>query len=144
MCTCIVINIAEKDWPVKSIFKCFSKTISVFCSCSSHLNPDEWTVFLGEHKQKGSDVFEASLGIVNITLTNLTGTNIALLQLENFVNFSSCLQPICVDLSNDGRFPPGTQCWVTGWGNQDKGKGKKLCLFARCWKAIQCSSNGCT
>ncbi|XP_021467392.1 transmembrane protease serine 9 [Oncorhynchus mykiss] len=92
------------------------------CFPGSHLNPDEWTVFLGEHKQKGSDVFEASLGIVNITLTNLTGTNIALLQLENFVNFSSCLQPICVDLSNDGRFPPGTQCWVTGWGNQDKGK----------------------
>ncbi|XP_024281177.1 transmembrane protease serine 9 [Oncorhynchus tshawytscha] len=92
------------------------------CFPSSHLNPDEWTVFLGERKQKGSDVFEASLGIVNITLTNLTGTNIALLQLENFVNFSSCLQPICVDLSNDGSFPPGTQCWVTGWGNQDKGR----------------------
>nr|XP_046214520.1 transmembrane protease serine 9-like [Oncorhynchus gorbuscha] len=93
------------------------------CFPGSHLNPDEWTVFLGERKQKGSDVFEASLGIVNITLTNLTGTNIALLQLENFVNFSSCLQPICVDLSNNGSFPPGTPCWVTGWGNQDKGRG---------------------
>ncbi|XP_055758465.1 transmembrane protease serine 9-like [Salvelinus fontinalis] len=92
------------------------------CFPGSHLNPDEWTVFLGEQQQKGSDVFEASLGIVKITLTNLTGTNIALLQLENFVNFSSCLQPICVDLSNDGSFPPGTRCWVTGWGNQDKGR----------------------
>ncbi|XP_064786909.1 transmembrane protease serine 9-like isoform X2 [Oncorhynchus masou masou] len=92
------------------------------CFPGSHLNPDEWTVFLGERKQKGSDVFEATLGIVNITLTNLTGTNIALLQLDNFVNFSSYLQPICVDLSNDVSFPPGTQCWVTGWGNQDKGR----------------------
>ncbi|CAB1343707.1 unnamed protein product [Coregonus sp. 'balchen'] len=92
------------------------------CFPGSHLNPDDWTVFLGEQQQKGSDVCEVSLGIVNITLTNHTGTNIALLQLENFVNFSSCIQPISVDWSNDGSFPPGTQCFVTGWGNQDKGR----------------------
>uniref|UniRef100_A0A8C7IEX2 Peptidase S1 domain-containing protein n=1 Tax=Oncorhynchus kisutch TaxID=8019 RepID=A0A8C7IEX2_ONCKI len=113
------------------------------CFPGSHLNPDEWTVFLGERKQKGSDVFEATLGIVNITLTNLTGTNIALLQLENFVNFSSCLQPICVDLSNDGSFPPGTQCWVTGWGNQDKGLREQQAYVMSCGN-ISSTENICT
>lgn len=48
------------------------------------------------------------------------GFDIALLELEDPVNISCQVQPVTLPPTSE-TFPPGTPCWVTGWGNVDKG-----------------------
>ncbi|KAJ8399975.1 hypothetical protein AAFF_G00407050 [Aldrovandia affinis] len=93
-----------------SAAECFSRT---------HLNASEWTVFLGRLKQNGSNPFEVSVDVSNITLSNLTGPNIAVLQLARKADLTNYIQPVCLDLDS-GNIGTGTQSWVTGWG---KGQG---------------------
>ncbi|XP_075784860.1 serine protease 27-like [Pelodiscus sinensis] len=45
-----------------------------------------------------------------------TSGDIALIQLATPVNFSDYILPICLP-DTSIRFPPGKECWVTGWGN---------------------------
>ncbi|XP_036890513.1 tryptase beta-2-like [Sturnira hondurensis] len=44
------------------------------------------------------------------------GADIALLELEEPVSISSHVQVVTLPLASE-TFPPGTSCWVTGWGN---------------------------
>jgi len=37
----------------------------------------------------------------------------ALIELEKSIEYNDKIAPICVD---DSVFPPGTDCYVTGWG----------------------------
>ncbi|KAG7492140.1 hypothetical protein MATL_G00011380 [Megalops atlanticus] len=85
------------------------------CFTRRQPNASEWTVFLGRRKQNGSNPFEVSVDVYNITLSNLTGTNIAVLQLATKAEFTNYIQPVCLDLDNSN-IGVGTQCWVTGWG----------------------------
>lgn len=50
------------------------------------------------------------------------GFDIALLELQDPVNISCKVQLITLPPASE-TFPPGTQCWVTGWGDVDNGGG---------------------
>lgn len=52
------------------------------------------------------------------------GADIALLELDEPVSISCHVQPVTLPPASEA-FPPGTQCWVTGWG--DVGRGSE------CW-----------
>ncbi|XP_036408504.1 testisin-like isoform X2 [Megalops cyprinoides] len=90
------------------------------CFSSSMPNASEWTVFLGRLRQNGSNPFQVQVGVSDITLSNLTGANIALLKLASKPTLTSYIRPVCVDLGN-AAFPVGTNCWVTGWGANQGG-----------------------
>ncbi|XP_007542517.1 polyserase-2-like [Poecilia formosa] len=78
-------------------------------------NVSEWTVVLGRLKQNGSNPFESSFNVSNITMSNLTGSNIALVQLSTRPTLNNYIQPICLD---SGRtFPVGSNCWAAGWSS---------------------------
>lgn len=96
-------------------------------------NVREWSVFLGQQFVNGSEVFEVSLSVVKITVSQMTGVNIALLQLGKPVNYRDHIQPVCMDVNNDRSFPIGTRCWVAGWEKESKGRGKGLSSFRVCF-----------
>ncbi|TDH03357.1 hypothetical protein EPR50_G00162370 [Perca flavescens] len=85
---------------------------------SSSQTPSEWTVVLGRLKQNGSNPFEMTLNVTNITLSNLNGSNIAVLHLSTQPSLSNYIQPICLD--NGRTFALGSTCWAAGW-NADQG-----------------------
>lgn len=92
----------------------------------------EWTVILGRLNQNGSNPFEAALNVTNITLSNVTGSNIAVLHLGARPPLSAYIQPICLD--NGQTFAEGLACWVAGWSAQGGG-GEPLqtrCLLPAC------------
>ncbi|XP_068823916.1 tryptase-2-like isoform X1 [Capricornis sumatraensis] len=49
------------------------------------------------------------------------GVDIALLQLEEPVSISCHVRPVTLPPASE-TFPPGSQCWVTGWGDVDNGR----------------------
>ncbi|XP_065776312.1 tryptase-2-like isoform X1 [Muntiacus reevesi] len=53
--------------------------------------------------------------------TTTNGADIALLELDEPVSVSCHVQPVTLPPASE-TFPPGTQCWVTGWGDVDNGK----------------------
>ncbi|KAM8844788.1 polyserase-2 [Spinachia spinachia] len=73
----------------------------------------EWTVVLGRLKQNGSNPFEVTLNVTNITMSNLNGSNLAVLNLARQPVLSDYIQPICLD--NGRTFPVGSTCWAAGW-----------------------------
>ncbi|XP_065326780.1 transmembrane protease serine 9-like [Pelmatolapia mariae] len=73
----------------------------------------EWTVVLGRLKLNGSNPFEMTLNVTNITLSNTTGTNIAILRLSAQPTLTDYIQPICLD--NGRTFAEGLACWAAGW-----------------------------
>ncbi|XP_045899461.1 polyserase-2-like [Micropterus dolomieu] len=82
------------------------------CFSSSPI-PSEWTVVLGRLKQNGSNPFEVTLNVTNITLSKLTGSNVAVLRLATRPTLSNHIQPICLD--NGQTFAVGSTCWAAGW-----------------------------
>ncbi|XP_029978083.1 serine protease 27-like [Sphaeramia orbicularis] len=86
------------------------------CFSSSNPNVGDWTVFLGHQRVNQSEKFEMSLGVLKITLSQMAGSNIALLQLAKPVSYTDSIQPVCLDMSSVRTFQTGTQCWVAGWG----------------------------
>lgn len=96
---------------------------------SSSPDVSEWSVFLGQRLVSGSEEFEMSLGVVNITVSKMTGSNIALLQLSKSVSYKDYIQPVCMDVGSDRTFPIGSQCWVAGWETGSKSRGE-YCIGA--------------
>ncbi|KAM7371428.1 hypothetical protein PAMP_008675 [Pampus punctatissimus] len=85
-------------------------------SCfSSTPTASEWTVVLGHLKLNGSNPFEVTLNVTNITLSNLTGSNVAVLKLSAKPTLSNYIQPICLD--NGQTFSVGSTCWAAGWNS---------------------------
>ncbi|CAK6979470.1 Hypothetical predicted protein [Scomber scombrus] len=87
----------------------------------------EWTVVLGRLKQNGSNPFELTLNVTNITLSNLTGSNVAVLHLSTQPTLSSYIQPICLD--NGKTFTVGSTCWAAGWSSGRGGEEEVLQEF---------------
>ncbi|XP_042560619.1 transmembrane protease serine 9-like [Clupea harengus] len=87
---------------------------------SSSSTPSDWTVFLGRLRQNGSNSNEESVGVANITLSSLSGENVAMVQLTRKPTLSNFIQPVCVE-QKAGAIATGTTCWVTGWGNAQAG-----------------------
>ncbi|KAF3699722.1 Transmembrane protease serine 9 [Channa argus] len=84
------------------------------CFSSSPV-PSQWTVVLGRLKQNGSNPNEVRLKVTNITLSNLTGPNVAVLHLASQPPLSNYIQPICLD--NGQTFTVGSTCWAAGWSS---------------------------
>lgn len=72
----------------------------------------------------GSEVFEMSVSVVKIIVSQNTDVNIALLRLGKPVNYRDYIQPVCMDINNARSFPIGTRCWVAGWEKDSKGRGR--------------------
>ncbi|RVE69981.1 hypothetical protein OJAV_G00083020 [Oryzias javanicus] len=89
--------------------------------------PSDWTVVLGRLKQNGSNPFEVSLKVTNITLSNQTGSNVAVLRLSTTSPLNEYIQPICLD--NGRTFPLGTTCWAAGWSSGRGGEEEVLQEF---------------
>lgn len=70
---------------------------------------------LGRLYQNDVNQFEVSLDVVNISVSNLTGTNIAVLTLSSPPTLNGYIWPICLD--NGRTFPPGAECWAAGWSS---------------------------
>ncbi|XP_047214188.1 transmembrane protease serine 9-like isoform X1 [Girardinichthys multiradiatus] len=94
---------------------------------SGSLDVSEWTVVLGRLKQNGSNQFEESLNVVNISMSNLTGNNIAVLKLSSKPTLNNYIQPICLD--NKRTFPVGSVCWAAGWSSGRGGEEQALQQF---------------
>ncbi|XP_036003892.1 polyserase-2 [Fundulus heteroclitus] len=84
----------------------------------------EWTVVLGRLNQNGSNPFERSLKVVNITLSSLTGNNIALLKLASPPTLNDYIQPICLGVGRT--FSAGSVCWAAGWSSKRGGEAQAL------------------
>lgn len=95
-----------------------------FFSPSSSPVASEWTVILGRLKQNGSNAFEVTLNVTNITLSNVMGSNTAVLTLETKPTLSDYIQPICMD--NGKSFAVNSTCWAAGW-NPGRGGGGFFC-----------------
>uniref|UniRef100_UPI0037E70A6F polyserase-2 n=1 Tax=Semicossyphus pulcher TaxID=241346 RepID=UPI0037E70A6F len=94
---------------------------------SSSPKPSEWTVILGRLNQNGSNPFEVTLNVSNITLSNLTGSNVAVLHLATQPTLSDYIQPICLD--NGQTFAEGSTCWGAGWSSGRGGETQTLQEF---------------
>ncbi|XP_029998042.1 transmembrane protease serine 9 [Sphaeramia orbicularis] len=79
----------------------------------------EWTVILGRLRQVGSNPFQVTLNVTNITVSNLTGSNVAVLKLASNPTLSNYIQPICMD--NGRTFAVGSTCWAAGWSSGQGG-----------------------
>uniref|UniRef100_A0A4W5PAV1 Zgc:100868 n=1 Tax=Hucho hucho TaxID=62062 RepID=A0A4W5PAV1_9TELE len=116
-------------------------------SCfSAQPNASQWTVILGRLKQNGSNPNEVTLNVINITMSNLTGHNVAILRLASQPKLSNYIQPICVD-QGTSTFSTGTKCWVAGWGTGQGGAEQVLQEFQT--SVVECvnvssSDNICT
>nr|XP_060639177.1 serine protease 27-like [Anolis sagrei ordinatus] len=91
-------------------------------------SPSNFTVLLGALKLLSPGPYSTTTGVRNI-VTNpeyeaggMRSGDIALVQLDRPVEFSSHITPICVPDANVN-FQPGLKCWVTGWGDvQERGR----------------------
>ena len=92
--------------------------------CASGKSPADFTVRLGVHQLSAPDGWVQTRGVVDIEIAAYnpaTGDNdIALLQLDAPVIFTSRVQPISVRTTDA---PVGTAAFVTGWGNTAPGSG---------------------
>ncbi|XP_047427796.1 transmembrane protease serine 9-like [Mugil cephalus] len=93
------------------------------CFSSSSV-PSEWTVVLGRLRQNGTNPFEMTLNVTNITLSNLTGSNVAVLHLSTKPTLTNYIQPICLD--NRRTFAEGVTCWAAGWSSGRGGEEQVL------------------
>lgn len=105
------------------------------CRYSDHTM---WTAFLGLHdqsKRSAPGVQECKLKriISHPNFNDFTyDYDIALLELEQPVEYSSTVRPICLpDTSHS--FPPGKAIWVTGWGHTYEG-GELGCPTSHTWQ----------
>ncbi|CAB1331079.1 unnamed protein product [Coregonus sp. 'balchen'] len=67
----------------------------------------------------GSNPNEVTLNVINITMSNVTGKNVAILRLASQPLLSDYIQPICVD-KGTRTFSTGTLCWVAGWATAEE------------------------
>ncbi|XP_042249225.1 transmembrane protease serine 9-like [Thunnus maccoyii] len=94
---------------------------------SSSPTASEWTVVLGRLKQNGVNSFEVKLKVEKITLSTLTGSNVAVLHLAARPTLSKYIQPICLD--NGKTFTVGSKCWAAGWNSGRGGDEQALQEF---------------
>ncbi|XP_071264928.1 uncharacterized protein [Salvelinus alpinus] len=106
---------------------------------SSQSDASQWTVIMGRLKQNGSNPNEVTLKVINITMSNLTANNVAILRLASQPTLSDYIQPICVD-QGSSTFSIGTQCWVAGWGRGQGGAEQNLEQYQT--SVVDCGSSG--
>nr|XP_020643360.1 transmembrane protease serine 6 [Pogona vitticeps] len=91
----------------------------------SHASPTVWTVFLGKQFLNVTSPNEVSFKVNRILPhpyyeEDSHDYDVALLQLDHPVIYSSFIQPICLPASSH-LFEPGLLCWISGWGAVKEG-----------------------
>ncbi|XP_061765388.1 uncharacterized protein LOC133558198 isoform X6 [Nerophis ophidion] len=116
-------------WAVRlyknNVFTCAGTLISARfiltsgqCFSNSNSTASDWIAYLGQKPENGIEEFEMMMAIEQITISEMTGSNIAVLQLTNAVSVSDYLQSVCLDINDATTFPLGSRCWVVGWGQE--------------------------
>ena len=101
-------------------------------------DPTMWTAFLGLHdqsKRSAEGVQERGLKriISHPSFNDFTyDYDIAVLELERPVEYSSTVRPICLPAATHV-FPVGKAIWVTGWGHTYEG-GELGCAASPSWR----------
>ncbi|XP_075784859.1 serine protease 27-like [Pelodiscus sinensis] len=85
-----------------------------------HKDPAQFSVLLGTHwkRQPSASAVLAPVGQIVCNPRykgKVSSGDIALVRLERPVPLSDRVVPICLPHAQ-ATFPPGTKCWVTGWG----------------------------
>ncbi|XP_043833841.1 serine protease 33-like [Dromiciops gliroides] len=92
----------------------------------SRLNASQFSVLLASHHLDSPSPHALEQGVRQIirhpayTSLDESGGDIALVQLDKPVPFTENILPICLPRASSP-IPPGTSCWVTGWGNIREG-----------------------
>lgn len=120
LCSCtssvIVVTLNRQTFPASPVLLILVDCVPYHRYRSnerSGLGASEWTVILGRLKQNGSNPFEMKFNVTNITMSNETGSNVAVLHLQTRPTLSDYIQPIC--LGTTQIFGVGTTCYVAGW-----------------------------
>ncbi|NWR70692.1 ENTK Enteropeptidase, partial [Centropus unirufus] len=92
------------------------------CVYGKQLKPSQWKAVLGLYDQL--DMTQPSTVVQNIDqivinphyMKRTKDSDIALMHLQNKVQYTDYIQPICLPEKNQ-QFLPGTNCFIAGWGN---------------------------
>ncbi|NXX87775.1 ENTK Enteropeptidase, partial [Centropus bengalensis] len=92
------------------------------CVYGKQLKPSQWKAVLGLYDQL--DMTQPSIVVQNIDqivinphyMKQTKDSDIALMHLQNKVQYTDYIQPICLPEKNQ-QFLPGINCFIAGWGN---------------------------
>ncbi|XP_053096196.1 enteropeptidase isoform X1 [Pangasianodon hypophthalmus] len=96
------------------------------CVYGKNIHLSNWNVILGLHAQYESDTSDRQNHKIDQIIMNQNynkrtkDSDIALIHLQNKVNFTDYIQPICLPES-DQQFAAGRKCVIAGWGTLTEG-----------------------
>ncbi|MCI4387046.1 hypothetical protein PGIGA_G00069550 [Pangasianodon gigas] len=96
------------------------------CVYGKNIHLSNWNVILGLHAQYESDTSDRQNHKIDQIIMNQNynkrtkDADIALIHLQNKVNFTDYIQPICLPES-DQQFAAGRKCVIAGWGTLTEG-----------------------
>ncbi|XP_073416792.1 prostasin-like [Dendrobates tinctorius] len=105
-------SLISDQW-VLSAAHCFTQSLSL----------ELYRVHLGAHKLDMPNSHEVEVGVSNVFIHlqyngishNSSSGDVALVRLSRLVTFTRYIRPVCIP-SVHMDFPPGANCYVTGWG----------------------------
>lgn len=88
-------------------------------------SPSRYTVYLGAYRLDTPAANEVGVRVINLIVNSQfsgmgSSGDISLLGLAKPITFTQFIQPICIPPASMV-FSPGTNCWVTGWGDTKYG-----------------------